>query len=43
VIDRDEHLHPGTTLESLAGLESALVRQGVDRQDAQALVERIGS
>jgi hypothetical protein len=43
VIDRDEHLHPGTTLESLAGLEPALVRQGADGQNASALVERIGS
>ena len=43
MIDRDEYLDPGTTLESLAGLEPPLVRQGADGRNAPALVERVGS
>jgi hypothetical protein len=43
VIDRDEYLRPGTTLESLAGLDLALVRPGAEGQDGPALAERAGS
>jgi acetyl-CoA C-acetyltransferase len=37
VVERDEHLRPGTTLESLSALEPAFVRQGAEGQDALAL------
>ena len=37
VVARDEHLRPGTTLESLAALEPAFAAQGADGQDALAL------
>ncbi len=37
VVDRDEHLRPATTLESLAALEPAFAAQGAAGQDAIAL------
>jgi acetyl-CoA C-acetyltransferase len=37
VVDRDEHLRPDTTAESLAALEPAFASQGADGQDALAL------
>jgi acetyl-CoA C-acetyltransferase len=37
VVERDEHLRPSTTLETLAALEPAFVTQGAEGQDALAL------
>jgi acetyl-CoA C-acetyltransferase len=37
VVDRDEHLRPGTSLETLAALEPAFVQQGAGGQDGLTL------
>jgi acetyl-CoA C-acetyltransferase len=37
VVERDEHLRPATTLETLAALEPAFAEQGASGQDALAL------
>jgi acetyl-CoA C-acetyltransferase len=37
VVDRDEHLRPGTTAETLAALQPAFAGQGAEGQDALAL------